>query len=869
MKKQFFYSVWLAGGLWLADKSYAQELSYYLPDSIKYNAAIPTPEVVMGHKFGQWHMSHDKMVYYLRALAAASNRVKLEEFGYTYEGRPQLLLIITSPKNQANLENLRREHLKLTDPTQSNSLSLENMPVVVWLAATIHGNEQSGVGAMVLTAYHLAAAQNIRIEEMLDKMIILMEPCQNPDGMNRFSTWVNMHKSIGNTITDPAAREFNEVWPSARTNHYWFDLNRDWLPAQHLESRNRLVKYHQWKPNVVADQHEMGTNATYFFMPGEPIRTNPITPPINQEITARFARYHASFMNRIQSLYYTKEGFDDFYYGKGSTYPDGNGAIGILFEQASSRGHAQESDNGVLTYPFTIRNQLATCLSTLQASYDLRVELLRMQRDFFQSAISEAASSPIKGYAFGDAYDRVRTHHFVELLRRHQIEVYQLKSRLQIGGQTFDPTTAYIVPTAQPQYRLIRAIFEKTTGNYYKDSLFYDVTTWTMPLAFGLSYAEIRTPINTLLGNKIEGMPTMPKGEVIGGVSSYAYIFEYDEYYAPQALYEVLSKNLIARVAAQPFEIQTAEGTKRRFNTGAIVVMAGSNLQSTYDLMKNIAAQTGVNIYAVNTGLAEVGPDLGGRYFQKVRKPVILLFGGQGTNSYDVGEIWYLLDSRFRIPVTIVDLRDASKANLDRYNVIIMANGNYSEVGQSLQNRLKNWVQNGGTLLAIEEAVSWAVRNGLTEAAFKQEKRDSTQITNLPYGQLDNWAGAQQMSGSIFEARLDLTHPLAYGYRSPSISLFKNNKLFLKKGNNAAVNPIYYGENPLQSGYVSKQNYEQIKNSAVLHVSAQGRGRVISMTDSPNFRAFWYGGTKLFMNAIFFGNLIRTSFGNPITQEED
>lgn len=865
--KQFFYGILLTLVAGISGHVQAQELSYYLPDSIKYNPAIPTPESVMGHKFGEWHMTHDKLVYYFRALAAASDRIKVEEFGRTYEGRPQLLVVISSAKNQGNMESLRQQHLQLTDPAKSASLSLEGMPAVVWMAATIHGNEQSGVGAMVLMAYHLAAAQNARVEEMLDKTIVVMEPCQNPDGMNRFSTWVNMHKSVGTAVTDPVAREFNENWPGARTNHYWFDLNRDWLPAQHVESRNRLVKYHEWKPNVVADQHEMGTNATYFFMPGESSRTNPITPPVNQELTVKFSRYHAAFMNRIQSLYYTREGFDDFYYGKGSTYPDGNGAVGILFEQASSRGHAQDSENGVVTYPFTIRNQLATCLSTWQASYDLRLDLLKMQRDFYQSAVRDANASAVKGYVFGHAFDKGRNYHFVELLRRHQIEVYELKSSVQAGGQTFPPATSYVVPTAQPQYRLVRAIFEKTLGNYYKDSLFYDVTSWTMPLAFGLPHAELQTPVAALLGAKIEGMPQMPKGEMIGGVSSYAYIFEYDEYYAPKALYDVLNRNVTARVAAQPFEIALSNGDKRKFNAGAVMVMAGTNPQMTHDLLKNIAEQTGVTVFAVNTGLADAGPDLGGRYFQKVRKPSILLFAGQGTSSYDVGEIWHLFDNRFRMPISVVDLRDASRANLDRYNTIIMANGSYSEIGQALQARLKSWVQNGGTLIAVEDAVSWAVRNGFTDAAFKTEKKDSAQV-NVPYAGLESLAGAQQIGGSIFETRLDLTHPLAYGYRNASVSLFKNSKLFLKKGNNSAVSPLNYTANPLQSGYISKQNYEQIKNSGAVHVSSQGRGKVISMTESPNFRAFWYGGTKLFMNSVFFGNLIRTSFGT-FGEEED
>ncbi len=854
MKKSFLLALLMCACAWRAQ---AQELSYYLPDSIRYNPAIPTPEAGIGHKVGEWHVTHDRLVYYFRALDAASDRVTFEEFGKTYEGRPQILLKITSPKNHGNLEQLRQQHLALSDPAKSASVNVDAQPLVVWLGYTVHGNEPSGVNSALLAAYYLTAGQGPQIDALLDNTVIIIDPCLNPDGMNRFASWANTHKSVGNLVADPSAREFNEAWPGARTNHYWFDLNRDWLPAQHVESQHRLQKFHEWRPNIVADYHEMGTNSTFFFQPGVPSRVNPNTPGKNFELTSKIGNYHAQFLDRIGSLYYTKEGFDDFYYGKGSTYPDAHGSIGILFEQASSRGHAQESDNGILTFPFTIRNQFVTALSTLEAAKNLRRELLAFQRESFQQALQQANASPIKGYVFGDARDKGRNYHFLEMLRRHQIEVHELKAATTAEGQSFAPGSAYVVPTSQPQYRLVKTIFEKTLK--YEDSLFYDVTTWTVPLAFGLPHAELRAPVANLLGNRIDQV-AMPKGQVVGGPSGYGYVFEYDEYYAPKALYQLLEKKLMVKVATRPLDLNVAGGS-RRFGYGSILVsvqqQAGMSADAVHAVVKQAAEQNGLTVYATGTGLADTGPDLGSNYVRPLRQPKVMLFAGQGTSGYDVGEIWHLLDYRFRIPVSVVDLRDFGRTDPARYTTIIMANGSYADLGKPAQDKLKAWVQNGGTLIAIEDAVQWASRNGFTDVGYKSERRDSTLV--VPYAALENRLGAQEIGGSIFEANLDLTHPLGFGYSRPSVSVFKANKIFMKRGSNPIGTPLAYTSNPLQSGYISKPNLDQIRGTAVVNINASGRGRVISFADNVNFRAFWYGGNKLFLNSILFGSIIQTS----------
>ncbi len=833
----------------------AQSLDYYLPKNVSYNPNIPTPKSVIYHEVGEWHVTHDRLVNYMKALDQASDRITLQVSGYTYEGRPQLAMIITSPKNHAQIETIRKEHLKLSDANQSSSLNLDNMPIVVWQGYSIHGNESSGSNAALLTAYYLAAAQGAAVEDLLEKVVIIFDPSFNPDGLNRFANWANMHKSK-TMVADPQAREFNEVWPGGRFNHYWFDLNRDWLPAQHVESRSRLKVYHDWKPNILTDHHEQGSNATFFFQPGVPSRVNPNTPNRNQELTAAIGNFHAKFLDSIGSMYFTKEGYDDFYYGKGSTYPDINGAVGILFEQASSRGHAQETDNGLLTFPFTIRNQFVTSLSTLEAARALRKEMLAFQRDFYKDVAKESEAFPVKAYVFGDEKDKSRTNMFIEMLQRHQVKVYSLKTDVSADGKNFKAGQAYVIPTAQQQFKIIKTVFEKTFE--YKDSLFYDVTAWTMSLAFGLPNAEIKTPATNLLGDELTATP-VAEGRLIGGVSSNAYIFRWDDYYAPKLLYRLQSRGLITKVATQKFGAGI-NGKQEAFGYGSIVLPVKIQNRSEaeiFQLLNDAIKGTGVDVYSTGSSLSVGGVDLGSNSMANIRAPRVMMFGGTGTSATDVGEIWHLMDQRFGIPVSIVDVDRFNAINTARYNVIIMPSGSYSNLDKNAQDKLRTWIAGGGTLIATEDATNWLARNGMTKVIFRDaaDKKDTTAM--LPYYLRSDEQRAKDMAGSLFEAKLDPTHPLCYGYGQHTVSVFKSNTLFMDQNNDPYDSPVMYTDNPLQSGYLYRGYRDKVKNSAVVNIDQLGRGRVISMVDNLNFRAFWLGTSKIFLNAVVFGEIIR------------
>ena len=834
-------------------------LDYYLTQKTTYNTEIPTPESVLGWQVGKWHVSHDKLVEYMRALAASSDRIQLVEYGHTYEDRPLLVLVITSPTNHTRLEAIQQQHYRLTQPDDSRSLDTDDMPVVVYQGFSIHGNEPSGSNAALLLAYHLAAAQSGEVTDWLDDMVILLDPSLNPDGLQRFANWVNVHKSIGAEVTDPQAREFNEVWPRGRTNHYWFDLNRDWLPAQHPESQGRMQLFHTWKPNILTDHHEMGTNSTYFFQPGIASRTNPITPTQNQELTEEIATYHAAALDKIGSQYYTKESFDDFYYGKGSTYPDVNGAVGILFEQASSRGHAQESVNGILRFPFTIRNQLTTGLSTLRAGYNMRRRLLDYQRTFYQDAAREATRSRTRAYVFGHAHDAARVHAFAELLRRHDITVLQPTQAVSTQGRRYAADQAYVVPTSQPQYRLIRAIFEKT--RQFNDSLFYDVSAWTLPLAYGLDYHELaRMPDARALTD----LP-QPRGTVQGGRSTYGYLLPWDGYYAPRALYRLQAAGLRTKVAGSTFS--SAVGQQNRdFTYGTIFVPVQGQPLTTdamYRLLQSVARDNALDIYAVKTGFTPAGIDLGSPSLSSLTRPEVMIAVGGSVRANDAGELWYLLDQRYHIPASLVTLEAIARADLSRYTHIILPSGSYTSMPTRASTRLKDWVRRGGTLVALGNALYWTNGNGLTKATFKSN--DATGKTGRrPYAMRSNDSGAQYIGGAIFESTADVTHPLLYGYRDDQIYTFRRNRIFIAPPDNAYAAPMVYTTDPIVSGYISTANLRNAANSAPMVVYRVGSGRTIAFTDNPAFRAFWYGTDKLLANALFFGSTISSAAMQPV-----
>ncbi|WP_339924073.1 M14 family metallopeptidase [uncultured Cyclobacterium sp.] len=826
------------------------KLDYYLPDDVTYDTGITKPSSILGFEVGEWHVNHTQVVQYYRAIADQSPRATLITYGQTYEKRPLIMLAVSSPKNIKQLDKLKEQRGGLRYPDFKSDLA--GMPVVMYMGHSVHGNEASGVNASLLSAYHFTAAKEI--EEDLENIILLIDPAINPDGINRFASWVNSHKSYYPN-GDRNNRELNESWPRGRTNHYWFDLNRDWLPVQHPESQGRIAQLQAWLPNIVLDFHEMGTDNTYFFQPGIPSRNNPLTPAKNFELTEKIATYHAKYLDKIGSLYYTKESFDDYYFGKGSTYPDIQGAVGILFEQASSRGNLQESDYGKISFPFTIRNQFTTALSSFDAATDMRVELNTYMSDFYKEAKAEYTEDDNKAIIFGAIEDYGRTFHFADILLQHNIQLYSLEEDVTLNGVPFKSGKSFIVPLDQPQYRLVKSLFESRTT--FQDSLFYDVSTWNMPMAFNLNSMSLSSKILNLakVVNVSNGL-SFKEGEVFGEAGAYSYAFEWDEYYTPKALYKLMDLGYQVRVSHKEFQSKD----KKNFGRGTILVEKGNSEKSDqafFEDLKTIASKTGVNIYALSTGLTG-GVNLGSPSISVLKKPSIALLVDDGVGSADAGEIWHLFDQRMEIPITLMATYRMSVADLNRYNVIILPTGDYSILGEKEAEKLKSWVQMGGTLISRGAAMSWLADNDI--AVFNFQNPDYSDTTSQKqYADLENSRGAKVTGGAIFKATLDITHPIGYGYNNAEIHVFKQGNQFLEPSGNPFANPLMYAESPLASGYVHPTNLAMMKNKGVVQVSGKGKGKTIGFVDNPNFRAYWFGTNKMFLNAVFFGQTINNA----------
>lgn len=811
------------------------DLSYYLPGDINYDKEIPTPEQVIGHQVGAWHVTHDRLSRYMEVLAEISPRMSIEKRSETYEGRPLWLLTVTAPENQKRLEQIKTERQKLLE-SNSKGADFEQVPIVLYQGFSIHGNEPSGSNAALLYAYYLAAAQGPEIEKALAESVILLDPSFNPDGLQRFSTWANMHKS-DNINPDPNDREYSEVWPGGRTNHYWFDLNRDWMPSQLPESQARIETFHQWHPNVLTDHHEMGTNSTFFFQPGIPTRTHPLTPKLNQELTRALGRYHAGALDIIGSLYYSEEDYDDFYYGKGSTFPDIHGGIGILFEQASSRGHAQESDNGVLTFPFTIRNQFTTALSTLKASIALKKDLMTYQIDFYRNLRHNKGSEEV--YLVQDAFDSAKMKAFVELLERQKIETFRLKEAVRLGGKSYLPQSTVAIPKDQMQSTLIEAMFERRTK--FQDSLFYDISAWSLPLAFNLDHTSARI---TELGEKLSASDFSPVAKPLS--KGYAYVLAWEDYNSPQALNYLLEQNVRVKVSMRPFSLGN-----QTFDYGSLMIPANNQTKSPEEIYSLLQELNGRHkIHSLSTGATQ-GMNLGSSDFKTIEPKTIALLVGSGINPYDAGEIWHLLDTRYDIRITKLDVADLARKNLSRYTTIIMPATWGRGPDSGATKTLKSWVEQGGHLIGFRSSANWINNNELLDLNLLNTEKTGQQAT---FEQQERYRGAQVIGGAIFQASIDRSHPVNFGYKNDKLPLFRNTTIFLKPDSAAANNPIVYDKNPLLSGYISKENLETLSGSSAFKSGRSGRGRVSYFTDNTNFRAFWYGTNKLMMNAIFFGD---------------
>ena len=840
-------------------------LNDVLTDLPALDDSLPTPKEITGVDVGERHWYHYEIVAYLDALAEASPRMTaLGEHARTYGGRPLVSYAISTPENIARLDEIRAARAAIIDP--DTNVVLADQPAVLHMMYSIHGNEPSGANSTPLVAYYLNAAKDEALLTLLDDVVIIFNPMLNPDGLDRFAYWTNGHRGI-NPSHDANDREHTEAVPNGRTNYYWFDLNRDWLPHQHPESRGRLALFHEWKPNVQLDFHEQGSNSNFFFMPGKPERTNPLTPQINQTLTAKIGEFHAEVFDGEGIRYFTEEGYDDFFMGKGSTYPDLFGTVGILFEQPSSRGAVQDTVNGELTFPFSISNQFRASLSSIKATATLREELLSYQRGFYENQPKR------RGYYLASATgDPTRLNEFVRILEGHQIEVEGLAADMTVDGKTFRAGEAIAIPLDQPQATYLETLWREQLE--FEENVFYDVSTWTLPWAFNLTHTR----------DAVRNVKTAPLDTSVGSgstaselaASQIGYLIDWRDSKAPALLYDLLETGANVRVAQAPFTAVTTEAGRQRFGYGTLFVappIKGDIPGDAVALLREAKAM-GARIFAAASSYTPEGIDLGSRGFSVLSLPKVLLITGPNTSAYSNGEVWHLLDTRVDMPVTMVDSHRLGRVSLSDYSHVIMTSPLRSSGAVA---QLESFVKEGGILWAQgAPTVAWAADNGLADVTWRQTGKQAqaaehkaaakkgasakaladTLPERQPFATASDEFAFTLVRGAILAGNLDVSHPLGYGYDSKDIAVFRTTNRFMNPSDNAYSSPVVYTDSPLLSGYMSDENRELVANSAGLVVNELGAGAVVLSLDSPTFRAFWWGSQRLLVNGIFFGDLL-------------
>ena len=822
------------------------QANYFYPNKGNFDASIPTPEQFLGYAIGEQHTRHDRIVAYLKELDRLSDKVSFEIIGETFERRAQVVAIFSSPENHKNIEQIRLQHLS----NQTNGTN-NKVPLVIHLAYNVHGNEPSSSEAALLTAYYLTASQSEQTKEWLNNMIITLDPVINPDGRDRHTHWANMHKGTP-PVADPNDREHNEIWPGGRFNHYWFDLNRDWFLGTFPETRNRINFFHKWRPYVQTDHHEMGTNSTFYFDPGKESSNNPIVPDyLYKNIYPKFGEYFTKATNSIGSMYFTKEAFDKLYPGYGSSYINFYGGAGFLFEQGSSRGHVQETTTIPITFGFTIRNQFTASLATITASLAEKESLIEMRKQFYVTAKQQATNSIIKGYSFGDAKDFNRTKAFIDLLLLHKIDIYKVPN-----------STDYFVPTAQDNYIMVKSIFENQIT--YKDSTFYDASTWSLIHAYGLPFTEVKSSM--VLAEKVNAPLVLNNTPIVK--SNYAYLVSNNDYNIHQFIYALQSEGVFVQTATRTFSTNI-NGENKNFGYGSIIISVQQqkvDADILYNIISKASLAANIKVHTVSTGFSNSGIDLGSNYIKTLKKPEAAMIIGNGVAASEAGEIWHLLDQRLHMPITKIDILNFSRVRLERYNTLVMVSGAYNFLDKNSVDKIKAWVQNGNTLITIKSGADWAIKNGFTK--FKLAVDSSTTKGRLDYDKASDMEGAKALGGSIFSIDLDTTHPIGYGFSKRKVSVYKNNSTFFQNSTSAYNTIAQYTNTPLVGGYLHPNSLKMIKNSPSILVGTEGSGRVILFADEPNFRGTWYGTNKLFLNALFLGSIMAAP-GADYSEEED
>ncbi|GGA89489.1 M14 metallopeptidase family protein [Puia dinghuensis] len=824
----------------------------------------PSPDIVLGYPLGAHFTPHDKIAGYFQAVArAVPDEVKLEQYGTTYEGRPLLLAYIASPENLRRLEDIRQNNLRLAGVLHDNVAPDEHGPVIVWLSYNVHGNEPASSEAAMKTLYQLVSPASARAKEWLQHVVIIIDPCINPDGRDRYVHWYNDVVGV-EANPDPQSREHQEPWPRGRTNHYNFDLNRDWAWQTQVETQQRLKKYNAWLPQVHVDYHEQGYNNPYYFAPAAEPYHDVITP-WQREFQTMIGKNNAHYFDRNGWLYFTKEEFDLFYPSYGDTYPIYNGAIGMTFEQGGiGAGLAVlTADGDTLTLAQRLEHHFTTGISTIEIASANAERLIKEYHKYFIDAVNhpggEYKAYYLRNDSFGDRLERLKA-----FLERNGIRYVRAGGGMFTGVDyesgrpaTFKAAAGDIVVNAnQPKSNLVRVLFEPKSR--ISDSITYDITAWSVPYVYGVQAYGLNGYVNgagasTMTFDHDRLVPDQAHAD-----TSYAYAIRWTGMGSVRFLTQLLQKGIKVRYAERAFQ---SGGIS--FDKGTLLVTATGNRAAgdqLWPVLMEAAHHAGVMPVAIASGFVEKGADFGSGLVHLIHRPRVALLTGDEVSSLNAGEVWHLFEQEIGYPVTLINAASAGRIAWKDFDVVILPNGNY----QSLQEKnvaeaLRSWVREGGRLIAMQNAVEqlakmeWGIRLKGEDGDKKDEDKDKKgdDYADLhQYGNRQREEVASSVPGSIYKVELDNSHPLAFGYPDHYYTLKEDDKEyeFLKGG---GWNVGVIRKDGYVSGFTGNKAKERLKDVLVFGAEQMGRGSVVYMADDPLFRSFWENGKLLFCNAVF------------------
>ncbi|MGN7819117.1 M14 family metallopeptidase [Chitinophaga sp. 22536] len=821
-------------------------------------AQIPTPDQFLGYPLGSQFTPHYRVLDYFRQVAATAKNVKVEQYGTTYEGRPLITATIASPANFSRLDEIRQRSL---DMSMAKGGQSADQPVIVWLSYNVHGNEAVSTEAAMKTLYELVNNGNVQTQQWLQNTVVVIDPCLNPDGRERYVNFYNAVRSLQPDV-NRYSREHNEPWPGGRPNHYYFDLNRDWAWQTQRESQQRVGRYNQWMPQLHVDFHEQEIEAPYYFAPAAEPFHDAITP-WQREVQVMIGKNNAKYFDQEGWLYFTKERFDLFYPSYGDTYPMYNGAIGMTYEQGGS-GRAGvavlKRDGDTLTLTDRIAHHFTTGMSTIEVASQQAGRILKEYVQYFETAKKDPQGG-YKSYVIKANGNSEKLNGLAELLRKNNIAFgYGANIGSASGFNYFTGKTEafsiskedLVINAYQPRSNMLRVLFEPTS--HLTDSVTYDITAWAMPYVYGLTSYALKQPLTPAAD-----APAAPANTALAAQHPYAYLAQWNSVRDVKFLSALLKYGMKVRFTEAPF---TSGG--KTFPAGTLVITRTGNNSNGVPFDNFITSQADkfkITLDAVATGFVEKGMDFGSDRIRYIKAPKVVLVTGDNVSSLGVGEIWHFFEQQLGYPVTVVNERNLNAVKWDQTDVLILPDGDYKTfTDKAATERLKDWISNGGKLIAIESAAAqvaaaeWGIREKKEKegpAPEKNKQLDESSYDALkPYGNRERESVRQFIPGAIFKVEMDTTHPLAFGYPGTYYTLKQDSRLYEFIDNGGWNVGVLKKDNYL-SGFVGADTRNRLKDGLLFGVKEMGNGAVVILADNPLFRSFWENGKLMFSNAVF------------------